>query len=108
MQLVNLGKTKFENIIKLNDIPIKTIEIDKNIINDYKEVNDIILNKKSTVSLLIENDKNFVDYIKKYGIEPKEILENIKKNIKLENKEFDKTLKNSELDKKYFWYYYSI
>ena len=104
MQLVNLGKTKFENIIKLNDIPIKTIEIDKNIINDYKEVNDIILNKKSTVSLLIENDKNFVDYIKKYGIEPKEILENIKKNIKLENKEFDKTLKNSELDKKYFWY----
>ena len=104
MQLVNLGKTKFENIIKLNDISIKTIEIDKNIINDYKEVNDIILNKKSTVSLLIENDKNFVDYIKKYGIEPKEILENIKKNIKLENKEFDKTLKNSELDKKYFWY----
>lgn len=104
MQLVNLGKTKFENIIKLNDIPIKTIEIDKNIINDYKEVNDIILNKKSTVSLLIENDKNFVDYIKKYGIEPKKILENIKKNIKLENKEFDKTLKNSELDKKYFWY----
>lgn len=104
MQLVNLGKTKFENIIKLNDIPIKTIEIDKNIINDYKEVNDIILNKKSTVSLLIENDKNFVDYIKKYGIEPKEILENIKKNIKLENKEFDKILKNSELDKKYSWY----
>ena len=104
MQLVNLGKTKFENIIKLNDIPIKTIEIDKNIINDYKEVNDIILNKKSTVSLLIENDKNFVDYIKKYGIEPKEILENIKKNIKLENNEFDKILKNSELDKKYFWY----
>lgn len=104
MQLVNLGKTKFENIIKLNDIPIKTIEIDKNIINDYKEVNDIILNKKSTVSLLIENDKKFVDYIKKYGIEPKEILENIKKNIKLENKEFDKILKNSELDKKYSWY----
>ena len=104
MQLVNLGKTKFENIIKLNDIPIKAIEIDKNIINDYKEVNDIILNKKSTVSLLIENDKKFVDYIKKYGIEPKEILENIKKNIKLENNEFDKILKNSELDKKYFWY----
>ena len=104
MQLVNLGKTKFENIIKLNDIPIKTIEVDKNIINDYKEVNDIILNKKSTVSLLIENDKNFVDYIKKYGIEPKEILENIKKNVKLENNEFDKILKNSELDKKYFWY----
>lgn len=104
MQLVNLGKTKFENIIKLNDIPIKTIEVDKNIINDYKEINDMVLNKKSTVSLLIENNKNFVEYIKKYGIEPKEILENIKKNIKLENKEFDKTLKNSELDKKYFWY----
>ena len=104
MQLVNLGKTKFENIIKLNDIPIKTIEIDKNIINDYKEVNDIILNKKSTVSLLIENNKDFVDYIKRYGIEPKEILENIKKNVKLENNEFDKILKNSELDKKYFWY----
>lgn len=104
MQLVNLGKTKFENIIKLNDIPIKTIEVDKNIINDYKEVNDIILNKKSTVSLLIENNKNFVDYIKKYGIEPKEILENIKKNVKLGNNEFDKILKNSELDKKYFWY----
>lgn len=104
MQLVNLGKTKFENIIKLNDIPIKSIEVDKNIINDYKEINDIVLNKKSTVSLLIENNKNFVDYIKKYGIEPKEILENIKKNIKLGNNEFDKILKNSELDKKYFWY----
>lgn len=104
MQLINLGKTKFENIIKLNDIPIKSIEVDKNIINDYKEINDVILNKKSTVSLLIENDKKFVDYIKKYGIEPKEILENIKKNIKLENNEFDKILKNSELDKKYFWY----
>ena len=104
MQLVNLGKTKFENIIKLNDIPIKTIEVDKNIINDYKEVNDVILNKKSTISLLIENNKDFVDYIKRYGIEPKEILENIKKNVKLENNEFDKILKNSELDKKYFWY----
>lgn len=104
MQLVNLGKTKFENIIKLNDIPIKTIEIDKNIINDYKEINDMVLNKKSTVSLLIESNKNFVDYIKKYGIEPKEILENIKKNVKLGNNEFDKILKNSELDKKYSWY----
>lgn len=104
MQLVNLGKTKFENIIKLNDIPIKSIEVDKNIINDYKEINDMVLNKKSTISLLIENNKNFVDYIKKYGIEPKEILENIKKNVKLENNEFDKILKNSELDKKYFWY----
>ena len=104
MQLVNLGKTKFENIIKLNDIPIKSIEVDKNIINDYKEINDMILNKKSTISLLIENNKDFVDYIKKYGIEPKEILENIKKNVKLENNEFDKILKNSELDKKYFWY----
>ena len=104
MQLINLGKAKFENIIKLNDIPIKTIEVDKNIINDYKEINDVILNKKSTVSLLIENDKKFVDYIKKYGIEPKEILENIKKNVKLGNNEFDKILKNSELDKKYFWY----
>lgn len=104
MQLVNLGKTKFENIIKLNDIPIKSIEVDKNIINDYKEINDMVLNKKSTVSLLIENNKDFVDYIKKYGIEPKEILENIKKNVKLENNEFDKILKNSELDKKYFWY----
>ena len=104
MQLVNLGKTKFENIIKLNDIPIKSIEVDKNIINDYKEINDMVLNKKSTISLLIESNKNFVDYIKKYGIEPKEILENIKKNIKLGNNEFDKILKNSELDKKYFWY----
>ena len=104
MQLVNLGKTKFENIIKLNDIPIKSIEVDKNIINDYKEINDMVLNKKSTISLLIESNKNFVDYIKKYGIEPKEILENIKKNVKLENNEFDKILKNSELDKKYFWY----
>lgn len=104
MQLINLGKAKFENIIKLNDIPIKSIEVDKNIINDYKEINDMVLNKKSTVSLLIENNKNFVDYIKKYGIEPKEILENIKKNVKLENNEFDKILKNSELDKKYFWY----
>lgn len=104
MQLINLGKTKFENIIKLNDISIKSIEVDKNIINDYKEINDMVLNKKSTVSLLIENNKNFVDYIKKYGIEPKEILENIKKNIKLGNNEFDKILKNSELDKKYFWY----
>lgn len=104
MQLINLGKTKFENIIKLNDIPIKSIEVDKNIINDYKEINDMVLNKKSTVSLLIESNKNFVDYIKKYGIEPKEILENIKKNIKLENNEFDKILKNSELDKKYSWY----
>lgn len=104
MQLINLGKTKIENIIKLNDIPIKSIEVDKNIINDYKEINDMVLNKKSTVSLLIENNKNFVDYIKKYGIEPKEILENIKKNVKLENNEFDKILKNSELDKKYFWY----
>ena len=104
MQLINLGKTKFENIIKLNDIPIKSIEVDKNIINDYKEINDIVLNKKSTISLLIENNKDFVDYIKRYGIEPKEILENIKKNVKLENNEFDKTLKNSELDKKYFWY----
>lgn len=104
MQLVNLGKTKFENIIKLNDIPIKSIEVDKNIINDYKEINNMVLNKKSTISLLIESNKNFVDYIKKYGIEPKEILENIKKNIKLGNNEFDKILKNSELDKKYFWY----
>jgi len=104
MQLVNLGKTKFENIIKLNDIPIKSIEVDKNIINDYKEINDMVLNKKSTISLLIENNKDFVDYIKRYGIEPKEILENIKKNVKLENNEFDKILKNSELDKKYFWY----
>ena len=104
MQLINLGKAKFENIIKLNDIPIKSIEVDKNIINDYKEINDMILNKKSTISLLIESNKNFVDYIKKYGIEPKEILENIKKNIKLGNNEFDKILKNSELDKKYFWY----
>ena len=104
MQLVNLGKTKFENIIKLNDIPIKSTEIDKAIINDYKEINDIVLNKKSTISLLIENNKDFVDYIKRYGIEPKEILENIKKNVKLENNEFDKILKNSELDKKYFWY----
>ena len=104
MQLVNLGKTKFENIIKLNDIPIKSIEVDKNIINDYKEINDMVLNKKSTISLLIESNKNFVDYIKKYGIEPKEILENIKKNVKLGNNEFDKILKNSELDKKYFWY----
>ena len=104
MQLINLGKTKFENIIKLNDIPIKSIEVDKNIINDYKEINDMVLNKKSTVSLLIESNKNFVDYIKKYGIEPKEILENIKKNVKLGNNEFDKILKNSELDKKYFWY----
>ena len=104
MQLINLGKAKFENIIKLNDIPIKSIEVDKNIINDYKEINDMILNKKSTISLLIENNKDFVDYIKKYGIEPKEILENIKKNVKLENNEFDKILKNSELDKKYFWY----
>ena len=104
MQLINLGKTKFENIIKLNDTPIKSTEIDKAIINDYKEINDIVLNKKSTISLLIENNKDFVDYIKKYGIEPKEILENIKKNVKLENNEFDKILKNSELDKKYFWY----
>lgn len=104
MQLINLGKTKFENIIKLNDIPIKSTEIDKAIINDYKEINDMVLNKKSTISLLIENNKDFVDYIKKYGIEPKEILENIKKNVKLENNEFDKILKNSELDKKYFWY----
>lgn len=104
MQLVNLGKTKFENIIKLNDTPIKSTEIDKAIINDYKEINDMVLNKKSSVSLLIENNKDFVDYIKKYGIEPKEILENIKKNVKLENNEFDKILKNSELDKKYFWY----
>ena len=104
MQLINLGKTKFENIIKLNDIPIKSIEVDKNIINDYKEINDMVLNKKSTVSLLIESNKNFVDYIKKYGIEPKEILENIKKNVKLGNNEFDKILKNSELDKKYSWY----
>ena len=104
MQLINLGKTKFENIIKLNDIPIKSIEVDKNIINDYKEINDMVLNKKSTVSLLIESNKNFVDYIKRYGIEPKEILENIKKNVKLGNNEFDKILKNSELNKKYFWY----
>ena len=59
MQLINLGKTKFENIIKLNDIPIKSIEVDKNIINDYKEINDMVLNKKSTVSLLIESNKNF-------------------------------------------------
>ena len=104
MQLINLGKAKFENIIKLNDTPIKSTEIDKAIINDYKEINDIVLNKKSTISLLIENNKDFVDYIKRYGIEPKEILENIKKNVKLENNEFDKILKNSELDKKYFWY----
>ena len=104
MQLINLGKAKFENIIKLNDTPIKSTEIDKAIINDYKEINDMVLNKKSTISLLIESNKNFVDYIKRYGIEPKEILENIKKNVKLENNEFDKILKNSELDKKYFWY----
>ena len=104
MQLVNLGKTKFENIIKLNNIPIKSIEVDKNIINDYKEINDMVLNKKSTISFLIESNKNFVDYIKKYGIEPKEILKNIKKNVKLGNNEFDKILKNSELDKKYSWY----
>ena len=104
MQLINLGKAKFENIIKLNDTPIKSTEIDKAIINDYKEINDIVLNKKSTISLLIENNKDFVDYIKRYGIEPKEILENIKNNVKLENNEFDKILKNSELDKKYFWY----
>ena len=104
MQLINLGKTKFEDIIKLNDIPIKSIEVDKNIINDYKEINDMVLNKKSTISLLIESNKNFVEYIKKYGIEPKEILESIKKNSNLGNNEFDKILKNSELDKKYFWY----
>ena len=64
MQLINLGKAKFENIIKLNDIPIKSTEIDKAIINDYKEINDMVLNKKSTISLLIENNKDFVDYIK--------------------------------------------
>ena len=99
-----LGLTTFEKAIEQKPITLTKVDIDKNIINDYKEINDFILAKKSTVSLLNEDNKKIVEYAKVHGIDAKEILKEIKSLHKAENKELEKDLKSSELDKNYAWY----
>lgn len=99
-----LGLTTFEKAIEQKPITLTKVDIDKNIINDYKEINDFILAKKSTVSLLNEDNKKMVEYAKVHGIDTKEILKEIKSLHKTENKELEKDMKSSELDKNYIWY----
>jgi hypothetical protein len=99
-----LGLTTFEKAIEQKPITLTKVDIDKNIINDYKEINDFILAKKSTVSLLNEDNKKMVEYAKVHGIDAKEILKEIKSLHKTENKELEKDMKSSELDKNYAWY----
>lgn len=99
-----LGLTTFEKAIEQKPITLTKVDIDKSIINDYKEINDFILAKKSTVSLLNEDNKKMVEYAKVHGIDAKEILKEIKSLHKAENKELEKELKSSELDKNYAWY----
>lgn len=99
-----LGLTTFEKAIEQKPITLTKVDIDKNIINDYKEINDFILAKKSTVSLLNEDNKKMVEYAKIHGIDTKEILKEIKSLHKAENKELEKDMKSSELDKNYAWY----
>ena len=99
-----LGLTTFEKAIEQKPITLTKVDIDKSIINDYKEINDFILAKKSTVSLLNEDNKKMVEYAKIHGIDTKEILKEIKSLHKAENKELEKDMKSSELDKNYAWY----
>ena len=99
-----LGLTTFEKAIEQKPITLTKVDIDKNIINDYKEINDFILAKKSTISLLNEDNKKMVEYAKVHGIDAKEILKEIKALHKTENKEREKDIKSSELDKNYVWY----
>lgn len=99
-----LGLTTFEKAIEQKPITLTKVDIDKSIINDYKEINDFILAKKSTISLLNEDNKKMVEYAKVHGIDAKEILKEIKSLHKAENKELEKELKSSELDKNYAWY----
>lgn len=99
-----LGLTTFEKAIEQKPITLTKVDIDKSIINDYKEINDFILVKKSTVSLLNEDNKKMVEYAKVHGIDTKEILKEIKSLHKTENKELEKDMKSSELDKNYVWY----
>lgn len=99
-----LGLTTFEKAIEQKPITLTKVDIDKSIINDYKEINDFILAKKSTVSLLNEDNKKMVEYAKVHGIDTKEILKEIKSLHKTENKELEKDMKSSELDKNYAWY----
>lgn len=99
-----LGLTTFEKAIEQKPITLAKVDIDKSIINDYKEINDFILAKKSTVSLLNEDNKKMVEYAKVHGINTKEILKEIKSLNKAENKELEKDMKSSELDKNYAWY----
>ena len=99
-----LGLTTFEKAIEQKPITLTKVDIDKSIINDYKEINDFILAKKSTVSLLNEDNKKMVEYAKVHGIDAKEILKEIKSLHKAENKELEKDMKSSELDKNYVWY----
>lgn len=99
-----LGLTTFEKAIEQKPITLTKVDIDKSIINDYKEINDFILAKKSTVSLLNEDNKKMVEYAKIHGIDTKEILKEIKFLHKAENKELEKDMKSSELDKNYAWY----
>ena len=99
-----LGLTTFEKAIEQKPITLTKVDIDKSIINDYKEINDFILAKKSTVSLLNEDNKKMVEYAKIHGIDTKEILKEIKSLHKTENKELEKDMKSSELDKNYAWY----
>lgn len=99
-----LGLTTFEKAIEQKPITLTKVDIDKSIINDYKEINDFILAKKSTVSLLNEDNKKMVEYAKVHGIDTKEILKEIKSLHKAENKELEKDMKSSELDKNYAWY----
>ena len=99
-----LGLTTFEKAIEQKPITLTKVDIDKSIINDYKEINDFILAKKSTVSLVNEDNEKMVEYAKVHGIDTKEILKEIKSLHKAENKELEKNLKSSELDKNYVWY----
>lgn len=99
-----LGLTTFEKAIEQKPITLTKVDIDKSIINDYKEINDFILAKKSTISLLNEDNKKMVEYAKVHGIDTKEILKEIKSLHKAENKELEKDMKSSELDKNYAWY----
>lgn len=99
-----LGLTTFEKAIEQKPITLAKVDIDKSIINDYKEINDFILAKKSTISLLNEDNKKMVEYAKVHGIDTKEILKELKSLHKAENKELEKDIKSSELDKNYAWY----